>query len=700
MNIFQHFGVPVPDINQVNMISVDFGDGMLSANIAQYDSAEEKIACRPLYFDDAHQVMQYPAAVYMEEETPEKDLLLMHQNNPAAAFYNYKRCPQTPQAKVKYGFDDEVEVERAGETIRTRESRLNYEQVMARAFNAVMNHLFACNAQSEQSLLSRVKPTYIFVGRPSGTVWEKHDRYYAELLQSSLHIKGYDQPVYILIQAESTAALAIHTQGEQAITDDMYVLVLDLGSSTFDATLITPHGIPRGGEDSRQFGANLLDEVLVMMLLSRMKEGMRLAMPHGLKLRVRRKKEEYYGPDGYSENRTTIYEYVVGGDEEEIELKLNKKTMREALESDRWPVKYCTYMAHESGALIPQWRKQPWLAACKEIFADFRERMAAFLPEGKTGFDRVILTGGVAIMPEVIEAAQEIYGDVVTTSKDRCFAVSQGLAYMLYVEARKQELIDQFLGRKSVKRDRRGNEGNKLITVLRWIQDLSVSTPRHILMEDDRVAELRDGIVSGLCDELRSILTATIKKWGADTEDKRTIEEAFQEEWEKKQESVLRQVASDAVKVWKKDVDQEFESQLKRQVVELFPNVRRMLEPVKLTGYVENIADVDVRVFISLGLGKNLELALLYVLRPIVKGIAWLFGDEVCTRREVKANHVLDNVNRIIADNREAIEKKLSLPFMRDKIIASMLEQYEAAVPELVDMMTPYLMMTINDKQA
>ena len=656
MNIFQHFHTAVPKVNEANLISIDFGDGMLSASIVMRNPAENTIDLQPLYFDAGKTLQQNVAAFYMEEDNPENDILKLNQEANGSVFYNYKRCPGTPESRMHYTFDSAVNLVRNGETIRTQKSTLTYEDVMVRAFNALVNHLFKFN-----NVLDKAKPTYIFVGRPSGTVWKEHERYYADILSRKLSIQGYDRLVHILVLPESTAALAIHTQGDDAIEDDQYVLVLDLGSSTFDATLITPIGIPVGGEDSRQFGANLLDEVLVRMLLSQMKEGWQPKDPHGLKLYVRTKKEQYYGPGGNANDRTTVYcEIEKDGCEDEIELRLSKKTLNDAMQDEKWPVKYCTYMPHESGALIPQWRSQPWLAACREIFLDFRKHMSAHLPEGKKGFDRVILTGGVAIMPEMLALAQEIFGQVVTTSGDRCFAVSKGLAYMLYVEARKQELLAGFLPEDK-------NAPSKVATLLL-----------------DNASSLQRKILANLSEQIYNMALKAMQDW-RDNEpaDQRKPKEVIDAAWAAQSEGILAKCAGYALPDWQGEMNPKLENKIKESVRELFPHAAQHMDQVHLDDCAKKIEGLKLNVSIKLGLGDLFGM----LLRRLWDGTS---------ARVVRCEKMEAQKDKLKEKLWNSLEYQLTTTFVKENLIAPMIPPYKKAVETFVnDKLTPYLMMTV-----
>ena len=446
-NIFVRFHAPKPNFSDYNVIGADSGDGMLSACSVHWNPVEKRLVTTPLYFDHAHARQQIVAAAYLSDEPSDADILVFEgglvKEGSGASYYNYKRCPGTKDAAEPFRFDAPIPSPTPEDPDRVTEyAPLTYEQIMPRVFNLAINTLFDCNPGT----LDRSKPTIILVGRPSSTHWAQNEDAYAKLLRENLSIRGCDQEVYVLIQSESTAALARHTDPSwrNAITRDEYVIVIDCGSSTFDVTLITPTGIPEHGEDSRQFGGNLLDAAFLQLLRASVPEGWRFEAPHGTKLTLRIKKEAFYGPLGTSCEDQLLKVPVIGPNNERKihRFEIDEHCVHTAVADT--PVTYFKYIESPTGVSLPKRVKcDSWLDGVHQILREFHDKLAPLLPNGHTSFDRVILSGGVSVMPEVQQAVSEVFGVNPTVSESLNFSVAEGLAYVLGVESRKQALIAQ-----------------------------------------------------------------------------------------------------------------------------------------------------------------------------------------------------------------------------------------------------------------
>jgi len=446
-NIFVRFHSPKPNFSDYNLIGFDFGDGMLSACSVHWNAVEKRLVITPLYFDHAHARQQIVAAAYLGDEPSDADILVFEgglvKDGSGASYYNYKRCPETEDAAEPFKFDAPIPRPTPEDPLRLTEySCLTYAQIMPRVFHLAINTLFDCNP----GVLDRSKPTIILVGRPSSAHWTKSEAAYAKLLKQNLSIRDCDQDVHVLIQSESTAALARHTDPSwhDAITRDEYVIVIDCGSSTFDVTLITPMGIPENGEDSRQFGGNLLDANFLKLLQASVPDGWTFEAPHGTKLTLRIKKEAYYGPRGTSCEDQVLKLPVVSANYERKNHKfdIDDDSVRKAVQE--MPVTYFEYIESITGLSLPKRVDcASWLDGVRRIFRQFHDKLTLLLPQDHTNFDRVILSGGVSIMPEVQQAVTDIFGVQPMVSDSLNFSVAEGLAYVLGVEARKQALIAQ-----------------------------------------------------------------------------------------------------------------------------------------------------------------------------------------------------------------------------------------------------------------
>lgn len=446
-SIFVRFQSPKPNFSDYNLIGFDFGDGMLSACSVHWNAVEKRLVITPLFFDPAHAHQQTVAAAYLGDEPSDADNLVFEgglvKEGRGASYYNYKRCPGTEDASEPFQYDAPIPSPTPDDRNHMTEyAHLTYEQIMPRVFHLAINKLFDCNP----GILDRSKPTIILVGRPSSSHWTQNEAAYAKLLKENLSIRGCTQDVHVLIQSESTAALARHTDPSwhDAITRDEYVIVIDCGSSTFDVTLITPMGIPENGEDSRQFGGNLLDANFLRLLKASVPEGWGFEAPHGTKLVLRTKKEAFYGPFGASCEDQIIKVPIVHASHERKNhrFEIDEDCVHTAVEQT--PVTYFEYVESAAGFSLPK-RVDcgSWLDGVRKIFGEFHDKLAPLLPHGHARFDRVILSGGVSIMPEVQQAVSEVFGVKPMVSDSLNFSVAEGLAYVLGVEARKQALIVQ-----------------------------------------------------------------------------------------------------------------------------------------------------------------------------------------------------------------------------------------------------------------
>lgn len=471
-NIFDRFHSPRPNFSDYNLIGFDFGDGMLSACSVHWNAVEKRLVITPLYFDRAHARQQIVAAAYLGDKPSDTDILVFEgglvKDGSGVSYYNYKRCPCTEDAAEPFKFDAPIPRPTPEDPHRLAEySALSYEQIMPRVFKLAIHTLFECNL----GVLDRSKPTIILVGRPSSAHWTQSEKAYAKLLNKSLSIHACGQKVHVrqpssahwtkkksysklfrknrshvLIQSESTAALARHTDPNwhDAISRDEYVIVIDCGSSTFDVTLITPMGIPEDGEDSRQFGGNLLDANFLKLLQSSVPDGWTFEVPHGTKLTLRVKKEAYYGPRGTSCEDQILKVPVVSASHERKNhrFEIDDDSVRKAVQE--MPVTYFEYVESITGLSLPKRVDcDSWLAGVHKIFREFHDKLVPVLPHGHAKFDRVILSGGVSIMPEVQQAVTDTFGVQPAVSESLNFSVAEGLAYVLGVEARKQALITQ-----------------------------------------------------------------------------------------------------------------------------------------------------------------------------------------------------------------------------------------------------------------
>lgn len=456
--LFERFGIPTPEnFEDYNLIGIDFGDGELSASFVELerdkknDSGEYEIdetnegrisvlqlslAPNGTLYKNVNAFYHSPTRTEMIYDVSDTRL---DSGLSGSRYYNYKKCPGDITADSLFQKDDKTT------------GSISYRQAMIEGFNCVVDTLFKSNLR-----ISREKPTIILVGRPSSAGWESSELEYARMLRKGLKLPAGQKEVYIAIEPESTAALASEMDPKyekQRVNRKEIVVILDSGSSTFDITVVGPNGVV--GEDSYQFGGNQLDENLLTLLRSSIaaySPGAELESEHGHKLALRILKEGYYGIKGTGQMKrlyTPDLKNVNQSDmDEEFEFRIDKKTMKKALEE--MPVRAFRFEKGLNGMprKTPPATYKSWIDACEAIYSSFYEKMKGhFTKQGDEHHpfvpDRIILSGGVSVMPEVQETVKRAFGVEPTISPRPNYSVSQGLGYVLGTEVRKKQLLNK-----------------------------------------------------------------------------------------------------------------------------------------------------------------------------------------------------------------------------------------------------------------
>lgn len=449
--LLEQFNIPLPEtIDSYNFIGLDFGDGELSAAYGYWNGLENRFETKGLSLAEQGTLMKNPNAYFISPSVKRFTYDIreteLTKGLGGLRYYNFKRCPGTAEAKAKYILDN-------GKT-----ADLTYEEVMAEGFNIAVNTIFDCDC----GMLDRNKPTIILVGCPSSIGWEKSKLEYSQLLHSRLSLpSSITQPVYIAIHKESNAALARELDpkwGKKRIKRHEVIVILDNGSSTFDITVVGTNGIPENGEDSYQFGGNQIDENLLYLMWKRLEEqypGRTLAVEHGHKLGLRMAKEIYYGIDGNLRNPFPYMAILNGepdskGRSPKLKFEIDDDLMEEAL--NEIPITMFHFAA-STGAMIKKQKIicDSWLDGCRKIYQAFYDEMKQFFilpgadPDHPVVPHRIILSGGVSVMPEVRALVKEVFGvDPVVTDRPN-YAVSEGLSYVLSSEVRKGQYLRELL---------------------------------------------------------------------------------------------------------------------------------------------------------------------------------------------------------------------------------------------------------------
>lgn len=439
-SLLERFNIPTPDnLDKYNLIGLDFGDGEISAAIPSKETEDDPLTVINLFFDDGH-TRQKNMNVYLFFSDGAK-LVSGTMTHLEEAYYNFKRCPNTSECKNHYLRDDGTE------------DAKTYAGVMSEGFNAAVREIFKHNPDD----IDPKKETIILVGRPSSEYWAKNEKDYAKILELGLNLKELtDKAVHVAIQPESWAAMAWEAS-QRNIQAGEVIVVLDNGSSTFDITVINRKGLMEGGtgEDSFQFGGNLLDENLLRLMWDDFYEQhseCKPHTPHGHKLGLRICKERYYGEDG-TEHNSNFYPLqfdLPSGKTKKFPFPVDEETMSRALNEVQT---VAFHAGHSVGSVTAINRITPksWLASCEEVYRSFYKKMLPLFK--KNGSDtnhpgvphHVVLSGGVSVMPEVQKVAEKVFGQKPKLTGFPNYTVSRGLAYILGCEILKAQYLKDLL---------------------------------------------------------------------------------------------------------------------------------------------------------------------------------------------------------------------------------------------------------------
>ncbi|MEI3198877.1 MAG: hypothetical protein V8S12_00190 [Lachnospiraceae bacterium] len=129
------------------------------------------------------------------------------------------------------------------------------------------------------------------------------------------------------------------------------------------------------------------------------------------KLELRRKKEEFYGPNGNDERAggdvCGIFQEPNPGEDPNEEYQswfLKKAFIGQVLH--RMPVSIGSTSL--SGKEEPKRTFRSWYAGCRQVFLDAGRQMKQYL-KGRVP-DKIIFTGGVSAMPETAELPEKCFG--------------------------------------------------------------------------------------------------------------------------------------------------------------------------------------------------------------------------------------------------------------------------------------------------
>lgn len=374
-----------------------------------------------------------------------------------------------------------------------------YGYLMSQAFSCLVHTILKENEVLDNP---KQKQVYIFVGRPSSAQWEASERNYAEMLAENL--KSYPNlSFHVAVVSEAKAAMASEYFAQRRKTADGIepevdiqketIAIIDGGSSTFDCVVVRDGHVVC--EYSRQIGAGKLDknflsiqlfsdetvrssaERLEPALLDRIspeeadkpvteaaaatrddlcaaafaqrndKGVLRLAGGMGSNLvSLREAKENYFGPNGNDGNSTVPYSMYYdsqSGEEEGLPLLLRfPYKLKQAV----WQMPVMVEASYSSPEPYGghQNMEYPSFAAALEAF--YRGARAKWEESGIEKPDRVIVTGGATLMPFVNDIMARVFEvekqgiEVSQPTGNRHFSVSQGVAYIGFVELYKEKI--------------------------------------------------------------------------------------------------------------------------------------------------------------------------------------------------------------------------------------------------------------------
>lgn len=450
------FWVSLPDLKRkslaeffetYNMMGYDQGDGEVSCSKVGYDANAGEPFAIPLACH-AGSAFHVPNILAFVGENAHLVDSVQVGDNSRKIYQNFKRRPGR-------GSDKKYEHEN-GE----KDSQYTYEDLMGHSFACTIAEIFERNPDK----IDRKKPTIIMVGRPSGKGWEAVEQKYAEILGRFLkkYLPGIS--ITILVLPESLAAMAGALGMKKDTWLKSFTQILDLGSSTFDITTVTPVGVCQEGEDSFQFGGNQLDKAMKEYTDYRFfkkyprEEGYAMEDDPRKAAILRFRKESCYGNNSENlekPNKQNRYTYDIlkngepdcdeWGDQKTETIPINATTMQQICTNAIDPPILSCAVKHPHPVLKDEIKEcSSWEAACEFVMQQFYEKTKVL----NTGNhpQRLILTGGVSNMRNVQEIAEKVFGVKAQQAPNPSLAVSNGLALILGWEIIKHSRLETLLG--------------------------------------------------------------------------------------------------------------------------------------------------------------------------------------------------------------------------------------------------------------
>lgn len=442
--------MPLPEVfEHYNLLGYDNGDGELACCMVHYDTNNKELYTTDLSFSLYSEVKHVPNILSFNRNQQAE---LVSDRFNGEIYHTFKRCPKGESSQL---YLDDMK----------RPTGYTYEELMGHSFACAVRKLFECNSK----VIDITKPTVIMVGCPSSKAWKESQEKYEGILSSKLdlYLPKEHGEITILVLAESSAAMAGAIKMDQQHWLEFLTQILDLGSSTFDITTVTPEGIPREGEASYQFGGNKLDCAMANygdhLFYKRypQEDGYAMGDDPTKETSLRFKKEEYYGDNGCNQktekrmdpysyyvkkkNEKGGYELIINEDTEDYEMysfHVSQVTMssiltnKRNLENLRCEITNLDTPFHQSTLC------HGWLQGCEDVMRAFYDGSKDLYEQYASVPRRLILTGGVSNMPEVQELAKRIFGvQEVIVADSPSLTVSRGLARILGNEVIKKTIL-------------------------------------------------------------------------------------------------------------------------------------------------------------------------------------------------------------------------------------------------------------------
>ncbi|MCC8082306.1 MAG: hypothetical protein LIO80_09940 [Lachnospiraceae bacterium] len=460
-SIFQEFGETAPDPKEVLVLGVDNGDGELvvsRAFVEQDGEGNQRLSAEPLYITNEPRTTDFAIWSYCGKDaahmTDERIGRQAFAGGEGSCYSNYKRLPKMA-ADFYGGMTDSI----------------TYEEIMGRAFGLLIKKV------TEENRLAPDRDIYLFVGRPSSDKWKNQAKRYRDILMSHLPESDGGKRIHVVVISEAMAVMANEYRRDRDLCQKT-VVIFDGGSSTFDCIVSREGKIVC--EYSRQLGAGMLDKNLLDICLHgteelrrrdgqgktvwtwKKREAFRAAEfsardTEGRKIysygvgkelsRVRDAKERFFGPDGHPTGDPEWYQLPAKTGE-----AVRMINIAEVIDFAVGGMPVFVAASYDPGQNdVRHCGEDREYASFSDAVRDFFYGAFEKMNRSNICPDEIIISGGATLMPFVEELMREAFRNVMShacppdifrndsRSVERHYSVSNGVAYMGYLELLKQE---------------------------------------------------------------------------------------------------------------------------------------------------------------------------------------------------------------------------------------------------------------------